>query len=128
MGLFVIPIDVAKPGKRARWQRIDGVMIDTGSYMTWLPEDVLRSLGIDVFRKDYPLVMVNGQQIKRDVGIAIIRHDGFKTVDEVVFAKAGDYLLLGAHTLEGFNALVDPVEKKLVTRGAIPTPTNLPKH
>lgn len=96
------------------------VVIDCGSELTWLPEDELRTMKIDVFRKDQIFIMANGQPVTRDVGIALLRSGEFKTVDEVVFAKPGDLHLLGARTLEGFNALVDPRKKKLVAGGPIP--------
>lgn len=120
MGLFSIPVEIAKPGKKTRWKGLGSVIVDCGSELTWLPEEELRALGIDVFRKDQAFVMANGQQITRDVGIALIRSAEFKTVDEVVFAKDGDLRLLGARTIEGFNALVDPRKKKLVAGGPIP--------
>ena len=53
------------------------------------------------------------------MGTAIIQCGEFKTVDEVVFAQPGDLLLLGARTLEGFNAVVDSRKKKLVPAGPI---------
>ena len=120
MGLFSIEIEFAKPGKKAQWKSIGAVIVDSGSELTWLPENELRALRIDVFRKDQVFIMANGQQITRDVGIALIRSREFKTVDEVVFAKQGDLCLLGARTLEGLNALVDPRKKKLVAGGPIP--------
>ena len=39
---------------------------------------------------------------------------------EVVFGRTGDLALLGAHTLEGFNASVDLRRKRLVPSGPIP--------
>jgi hypothetical protein len=53
------------------------------------------------------------------VGYVIIQCDQFQTVDEVVFAEPGDMSLLGARTLEGFNASVDPKKKKLVASGPV---------
>ena len=120
MGLFSIEIEFAKPGKKAQWKPIGAIIVDSGSERTWLPEAELRVLRIDVFRKDQVFIMANGQQVTRDVGIALIRSGEFKTVDEVVFAKPGDLCLLGARTLEGFNALVDPRKRKLVAGGPIP--------
>jgi len=120
MGLFSVEIEIAKPGTKARWKKLGPVMIDSGSELTWLPEQELRDLGIELFRKDQIFVMANGQQVTRDVGIALIRSGEFKTVDEVVFARPGDLSLLGARTLEGFNALIDPRKKKLVAAGPIP--------
>ena len=64
--------------------------------------------------------MANGQTITRDIGYAIVRCNGFETVDEVVFAKRGDLRLLGSRTLEGFAATVDAQRKKLVASGPIP--------
>jgi hypothetical protein len=49
----------------------------------------------------------------------LIRHTQFKTVDEVVFARPGDLYLLGAHTLEGFNATVDTRVKRLIAAGPL---------
>ena len=95
-------------------------MFDTGAEMTWLPEAELRSIGIEVFKRDQLFVMANGQYVTRHVGVAIIECGEFKTVDEVVFAQPGDLSLLGARTLEGFNALVDSKKKKLVAAGPIP--------
>lgn len=120
MGLFRVNVEVAKAGRGARWRRLGSLVVDTGSELTWLPEAQLRDMRIEVFRKDQPFIMANGEQITRDVGIALIRSGEFKTVDEVVFAKSGDLLLLGARTLEGFNALVDPRKKRLVAAGPIP--------
>jgi predicted aspartyl protease len=120
MGLFSIEVEIAKPGKRARWKALGPVIVDSGSELTWLPEAALRELRVEVFRKDQAFIMANGHQVTRDVGIALIRSGEFKTVDEVVFAKPGDLRLLGARTLEGFNALVDPRKKELVAGGPIP--------
>ena len=120
MGLFSIDIEIAKPGRGAHWKSMGPVIVDSGSELTWLPEEELRAVRIDMFRKDQAFIMANGQQISRDVGIALIRAGEFKTVDEVVFAKKGDLCLLGARTVEGFNALVDGRKKKLVAGGPIP--------
>ena len=55
-----------------------------------------------------------------DPGYAILRAGGFETVDEVVFGQPGDLALLGARTLEGFGAAVDPSKKRLVAAGPHP--------
>jgi hypothetical protein len=64
--------------------------------------------------------MANGQTITRAMGYAILRTEGFETIDEVVFGQPGDLALLGARTLEGFGALVDPRKKRLVAAGPYP--------
>ena len=81
---------------------------------TWIPEPVLRELGVRVEKKDLEFLMANGQTITRSIGFAFLRAGGFFTVDEVVFGQPGDLALLGARTLEGFGARVDPRLKRLV--------------
>jgi len=121
MGVFRIRVTVYPVGRTEKQGiRLHQVLVDTGSEATWLPERHLKKLGIAVFKKDQPFIMANGERITRDVGIAIIQANGFKTVDEVVFAKPGDLSLLGARTLEGFHATVDPRLKKLVAAGPPP--------
>src|SRR5256712_2766897 len=120
MGAFRVDIELCRPGRRARWVRVRHILVDSGSEMTWLPEPLLRAIGIDVFKRDQRFVMANGLEITRDVGFAVIRSGDFKTVDEVVFGRTGDLALLGAHTQEGFNASVDLRRKRLVPSGPIP--------
>jgi predicted aspartyl protease len=120
VGLVRIDVELAHPGRRPAWHEVPRVLVDSGSEMTWLPADVLRRAGITVFKRDQPFVMANGEQITRDVGIAILRAGHFKTVDEVVLAQPGDLTLLGARTLEGFNAVVDLRRKRLVAAGPMP--------
>ena len=126
MGAFRVDIEICRPGRRTRWVRVRQILVDSGSEMTWLPEPLLRSIGIDVFKRDQRFVMANGLEITRDVGIAVIRSGDFKTVDEVVFGRPGDFALLGAHTLEGFNASVDLRRKRLVSSGPIPAARTTP--
>lgn len=119
MGVFRVDVRVGKPGRRPRWRRCRRVTVDTGAEITWLPEPDLRAAGIEVFKRDQLFVMANGQYVTRDVGTAIIHCGEFRTVDEVVFAQPGDLSLLGARTLEGFNAVVDSRKRKLVPAGPI---------
>lgn len=120
MGVFHVDCIIENVRKPRNITGVKRLMVDSGVEYTWIPEDVLETIGVQVAKKDVSFVMANGQTITRDVGYAIIRVDGFETVDEVVFAKTGDLKLLGARTLEGFAARVDPRAKKLVAAGPIP--------
>ncbi len=93
------------------------LVVDTGSEFTWIPREELDRIGITVRKKDVPFVMANGVTITRDVGYAVLKVNGFETVDEVVFAHPGDMKLLGSRTLEGFGATVDARKKRLVAAG-----------
>lgn len=100
-----------------RSAHINELLVDTGSEYTWLPKDTLIGIGVRVRKPNQQFVMANGAVITRDIGYAILKTDGFETVDEVVFAESGDLNLLGAHTLEGFGAIVDASRKQLVAAG-----------
>ncbi len=120
MGVFTVEVRVTRPGRRPRWKNFRRVIVDTDAEMTWLPEGDLRSAGVETFKRDQLFVMANGQYVTRRVGMALIECGEFKTVNEVVFAQPGDLSLLGARTLEGFNAQVDSRKKRLVAAGPIP--------
>jgi hypothetical protein len=54
-------------------------------------------------------VTATKEVVEREVGYAVLAAEGFKTVDEVVFAEKSDLCLLGVRTLEGFGVMVDNV-------------------
>ncbi len=120
MGTFYTSCSIESVQDRTRSASVAKMLVDMGSEYTWVPAKMLESLGIAREKKDMAFQMANGQQITRSVGFAIARCGNFFTVDEVVFAEEGDLALLGARTMEGFNARVDPSQKKLVAAGPIP--------
>jgi predicted aspartyl protease len=120
VGLFAVDIEVARPADRPSFTGVRGLLVDTGSDATWVSAVALRQAGVQVRWKDVTFIMANGAQVTRDVGYAIIRCGEFETIDEVVFARKDDLQLLGARTLEGFNARVDPRKKQLVAGGPRP--------
>lgn len=117
MGVFRVDCTVENVASPDESALIEQLLVDTGSEFTWIPRETLSGIGVTVRKRDVPFVMANGQIITRDIGYAIIRVNGFETVDEIVFAQPGDMKLLGAHTLEGFGAVVDARSKRLVTAG-----------
>lgn len=110
-------VNIRDPEKKAE---VADLPVDTGSEFSWINESVLKQIGVKVEKKDVSFLMANGQTITRPMGYAILRADGFETIDEVVFGQSGDLALLGARTLEGFGALVDPRKKRLVVAGPYP--------
>ncbi len=120
MGIFYADCEIVNIQKPAKKAAVRGLLVDTGSEFSWIPEPTLRSVGVRVTKKDIPFSMANGQTITRSIGYAIVRSSGFETVDEVVFGQPGDLSLLGSRTLEGFGAIVDPRKKKLVAAGPHP--------
>jgi predicted aspartyl protease len=88
-------------------------LVDSGSELTWLPADILQSIGISSVR-DRTFQAATGQQVLRPVGYAILRAEGYETIDEVVLAEPGDATLLGIRTLEGFGVMVDFIAHRFV--------------
>ncbi len=125
MGTFRVDCTVENIVNRTKSATVDKLLVDTGSDYTWIAAKTLEQIGVKREKKDIVMTMANGQQITRSAGFAIIRTDGFFTVDEVVFAEPGDMALLGARTLEGFNARVDSKSKKLVAAGPVLAAVNL---
>lgn len=119
MGIFRTTVGIESHTARGTVQYVEGVMVDTGSESTWLPASILESMGIqreDVVR----FRLADGSVVERDTGYAIVHAGGKKVSDDVVFANAGDLLLLGARTIEGLNFRVDLANKEFVAAGPMP--------
>ena len=116
MGTFFVDIAVESHQKRGNLASLPRVLVDTGAEATWLPRDVLESLGVvPEGREQYQ--MADGRVLEREVGYAIVHVAGRRTSDDVVFAEPGDLSLLGARSLEGLNLRVDARAKRLVPAG-----------
>jgi clan AA aspartic protease len=127
VGCFYADVVVLNVKDESQKATVQHLLVDTGAESSWIPQEILENIGVVRRKKDQSFQMANGQIITRGVGYAVIQSDGYETVDEVVFAEAGDLPLLGARTLEGFNVRVDPVNKRLVAAGPIPAAGNIKK-
>jgi predicted aspartyl protease len=119
MGILKLTIGVESHTRRGDIREIQNTMVDTGSELTWIPRSVLEALGIRSERID-KFVTADGRIIAREIGYAIVHADGFASSDDVVFAEAGDMVLLGARSIEGMNARVDLKQQRLVPAGPAP--------
>ena len=125
MGLFTVACGIENQQDRTRSVRVPGVMVDTGSELTWIDHRRLAEIGIEPEKRDPRFVLVNGQEVTRSIGFAIIRVGTEFTTDEVVFAQQGDLQLLGARTLEGLNLKVDSRGRQLVAAGPVVAAGNM---
>ena len=88
------------------------LIVDTGSTLSWVPEEIPQRLGIRpteirVFH------LADGRKTDRPVGEAIVECEGLRGATRIVFARPGDGSLLGLHALEGLGLEVDPVTRTL---------------
>ena len=119
MGIFRTTLEVAALATPDRRRELTSVMVDTGSEYNWIPSDVLVELGVAPVRVDR-FETADGRILEREVGFAILYAGGRSAAAAVVFARAGDMVLLGAHGLEGLNLRVDLARKELIPAGPVP--------
>jgi len=125
MGLFYVGCRVLNP-VTSKSTAVRRLMVDTGAESTWIDATVLEAIGIERRKRDLQFQLANGRIVTRSVGYAVLMVDKSETVDEVVFAEAGDLQPLGARALEGLNLQVDARRKRLVAAGPIVSAAAVP--
>ncbi len=110
MGIVHARVIVFAPDLSRRKELV--MIVDTGSFLTWAPEETLTDLGyrpseIRRFRT------VEGELIDRAVCEAKVECQGRRASTFVVFAQPKDAHVLGAYTLEGLGLEVDPGARAL---------------
>lgn len=119
MGIFRTDVSIAAITAPDARVDLHDVMVDTGSEYNWIPRGILEDLGVAPERIDR-FETADGRILEREVGLAILYAAGRRTATHVVFAEAGDLVLLGAIGLEGLNVRVDLGRKELVPAGPVP--------
>jgi predicted aspartyl protease len=119
MGTFRIDIEIENPRQPGAKRALRSVLVDTGAELSWVPADVLESLGIER-RSRWQFRQADGTVLERWTGPAFVYAAGRTATDDVVFGEPGDLVLLGARSLEGLNLRIDPVNRRLVDAGPAP--------
>jgi len=119
MGTFRVSVEIENPLNPGVRRTIHSVLVDTGAELSWLPAELLESLGIERYSQSR-FRQANGTILERWTGAAFVHVAGKRTADDVVFGEPGDLVLLGARTLEGLNLRIDPVTWQLVDAGPAP--------
>jgi predicted aspartyl protease len=119
MGTIRVDVEIENPAKPGKRRRITSVLVGTGAELSWVPADVLESLGIERYNKRR-FRQADGTIIERWAGAAFVHVAGKRTADDVVFGEPSDLVLLGWRTLEGLNFRIEPVTKQLVDAGPAP--------
>jgi predicted aspartyl protease len=119
MGTFRVDIDIENPARPGTRRAVRSVLVDTGAELSWVPADVLQSLGVTRNNK-WLVRQADGSILERWTGSVFIHLVGKRAADEVVFGQADYLTLVGSRTLEGLNLRVEPVTKRLVDAGPVP--------
>ena len=114
MGMFEVNVGVANLAAPTRSAEIS-LLVDTGATLSWIPRNLLESLGITAFSR-LPFTLADGRRLEREVTAVLLTIDGRKAPVEVAFGQPGEEAVLGATALEGLGFMIDPVAKKLVPR------------
>lgn len=119
MGMLRIDVEVQWREDDKDRVRFHNVIVDTGAELSWFPAPALDSLGVRRV-KQLRFRQATGAIVERWIGTAIVHAAGVSAPDYVVFGEPQDLTLLGVHTLEGMNLVVDPVNRRLVDAGPVP--------
>jgi len=119
MGTFRVDVEIENPARPGERRTLRSVLVDTGAELSWIPAELLESLGIERYTT-WRFRQADGTILERRTGAAFIHVAGKRTSDDVVFGEPGDLVLLGSRTLEGLNYRIDPVTKRLVDAGPAP--------
>src|SRR4029077_19261803 len=102
MGTFRVDVEIEHPARPGERRPLRSVLVDTGAELSWIPAELLESLGIERYTT-WRFRQADGTVHERRTGAAFIHVAGKRTSDDVVFGEAGDLVLLGSRTLEGLN-------------------------
>ncbi len=93
-------------------------LVDTGATFTSAPATTLERLGVKP-QWEIRLGLADGQVVERPVGEVVAEMDGVRRTIICIFSPTDAPSLIGAHTLEAFLLMVDPVEQKLLPKDAL---------
>ena len=122
VGTFRVDVEIENPARPDERRTLRSVLVDTGAELSWVPTELLESLGVERNNK-WRFRQADGTVLERWTGIVVISVAGKRTGDDVVFGEPGDLVLLGSRTLEGLNLRIEPVTKQLVDAGPAPAAT-----
>ena len=119
MGTFRVEVEIENPVRAGEKRTLRSVLVDTGALLSWVPAEILESLGVERGNK-WRFRQANGTVLERWAGTVVLHVAGRRVADEVVFGEPGDLVLLGARTLEGLNLRVEVTTMQLVDAGPAP--------
>ena len=111
MGLTFVDVKVGNPSNGHRTEEVR-CLVGSGAVYSLIPEQVLRSLGIQP-HSSRDFVLDDGQVVHRRLATATFEYEGRRGDSMCIVGEPGDDPLLGATTLEGFGLVLDPFRREL---------------
>jgi clan AA aspartic protease len=116
MGSFTVQFEIANRNG-GEFAPVEA-MADTGSIYTFIPDELLRRLGVQPLQRR-TFFLADDSEVNYDMGEALFRLEDMQFTAPVIFAPDGVTPLLGVTALEIFGLGVDPVNERLIS---IPLP------
>ena len=114
MGAFRVTVEIENPARPGERRALESVLVDTGAELSWFPAALLDLIGLAVMGQNLILNM-------NDHGFTVVAFNRtISKVDEFLAHEAKGTKIIGAHSLEGLNLRIDPVNKQLIDAGPAP--------
>ena len=111
MGLTVLEMEVGNPANPQVTERVE-FLIDSGAIYSVVPAVILARLGI-LPLAEQTFRLADGSRIVRMKGVARFKNGDRIGGADVIFDEEGDYVLLGAFTLEALGLSLDLLRREL---------------
>jgi len=111
VGTFRVKFGISNISDPSKRSEVAG-LVDTGAAYPFIPESILRSMGIEP-NGERTFLLADGSSKVLPVGKADLAFNGVTAPCLVVFGPAGSEPLFGALALESLGLEVDPVNQRL---------------
>jgi ring-1,2-phenylacetyl-CoA epoxidase subunit PaaB len=118
MSQVYVDIGVSNPQSVERRITAEGLLVDTGSLYTVVPEDVAAAAGLQPY-KEADIFTASGAGLRRRIAPALIEFGGELAFTEVAIGKDKDLAVLGTLALDALRLAVDTMSGRLVRLPAI---------
>lgn len=117
MGIVRISFTICNLKNPDLCETVQDVIVDTGSVLTWVPQEILDKIGIQAL-EERDFVTITGDIARRKLGDALCRVNSRQGACGVVFGIKGDIPVLGVTALERLGLEVDPETQTLKEKKA----------
>ena len=112
MGIFYVDALIAAPHAPNTHEGLK-LLVDTGSFYTWISETRLHALGIEPVARRR-VVTIDGSTTERPLAEVRMTLEGQTLTTQCLAGREGDIEVLGALSLESFGLGVDPIQRRLI--------------
>lgn len=112
MSQFYVDIGVSNPQFAEQRITAEGLLVDTGSLYTVVPEEVAAAAGLQPY-KEADIFTASGAGLRRHIAPALIEFGGELAFTEVAIGRDKDLPVLGTLALDALRLAVDTMSGHL---------------